>query len=115
LWQLVPPADGDFNVPTPLAVHDGLVVATENNGTRLYRFDGSGRIIPKPAGEYPDLSPDTTSPVAAHGRLFGIHLGLQCLDVRNGLKAVWHQADDTIGDYASLLADDERVLVTTVH
>ncbi len=75
LWQLVPPAEGDFNVPTPIAVDGGVVVSTENNGTRLYRFDESGRIISKPAAEFADLSPDTVSPVVTCGRVFGAHRG----------------------------------------
>src|SRR5215207_10483751 len=55
LWQLVPPTKGDFNVPTPIAVDGGVAVSTENNGTRLYRFDGSGRIVPEPAAQNADL------------------------------------------------------------
>jgi hypothetical protein len=35
LWRLVPAFDGDFNVPTPIAVDGKLLVSTENNGTRL--------------------------------------------------------------------------------
>lgn len=114
LWQLVPPTEGDFNVPTPIAVSGGVIVATENNGTRFYRFDASGRILPKAAGEFADLSPDTATPVVTHGRLFGAHQGLRCLDVQNALKSVWHRDDNTLGDYATLIADDERVLVITV-
>ena len=114
LWQFVPPTEGDFNVPTPIAVNDGIIVATENNGTRYYRFDESGRIVPKPVGEFADLSPDTATPVVTQGRVFGADQGLYCLDVQNGLKRIWHREDDTLGDYASLIADDERVLVTTL-
>lgn len=114
LWQLVPPTEGDFNVPTPIAVNGGVIVATENNGTRYYRFDKAGRILSQPAGEFADLAPDTATPVVAHGRLFGAHQGLHCLDLGNGLKPVWHRDDDTLGDYASLIADDERVLVITL-
>lgn len=114
LWQLVPPTEGDFNVPTPIAVNGGLIVATENNGTRFYRFDDAGRIVPTPVADYQDLSPDTTSPVVAGGRLFGAHLGLHCLDLNNGLKRIWHRDDDAIGDYATLITDDERVLVITL-
>ncbi len=113
LWQLVPPTPGDFNVPTPIAVDGGIILSTENNGTRLYRFDESGCIIPQPAAEFADLSPATASPVATCGRVFGAHLGLHCLDVQRGLKPLWHREDDTLGDYATLLADDERVLVLT--
>lgn len=114
LWQLVPPTEGDFNVPTPLAADGGLVVATENNGTRFYRFDAAGRINPTPVAEYQDLSPDTATPVLTNGRVFGAHLGLHCLDVQNGLKQLWRRDDDTIGDYATLIADDTRVLVITL-
>ena len=115
LWQLVPPTEGDFNVPTPIALDGGVLVSTENNGTRLYHFDESGRIIPKPVGEFADLSPDTITPVVTCGRVFGAHLGLWCLDARQGLKSVWHREDDSLGDYATLLADDERVLVITLR
>ena len=113
LWQLAPPLDGDFNVPTPIAVDGGILVSTENNGTRLYRFDESGRIVPKPAAEFADLAPDTTTPVTTCGRIFGAHRGLHCLDARQELKAVWHR-EEAFGDFATLIADDERVLVITV-
>ena len=88
LWQLVPPMEGDFNVPTPVAVDGGMIVSTENNGTRLYHFDESGRIIPRPAGEFSDLSPDTVTPMVTYGRMFEAHLNLRCLDVRKSLKPV---------------------------
>ena len=39
--------------------------------------------------------------------------GLRCLDLQNGLKTVWHWEEKALGDYATLLADDERVLVGT--
>jgi ABC-type phosphate/phosphonate transport system substrate-binding protein len=114
LWQLVPPTDGDFNVPTPVALDGGVLVATENNGTRFYRFDESGRIVPKPKAEFADLSPTTTTPVVTSGRVFGACPGLHCLDVQKGLKAVWHIDGDTLGEHATLIADDERVLVITL-
>lgn len=114
LWKLVPPMRGDFNVPTPIAVEGGLIVSTENNGTRFYRFDDSGCIVPKPAAEYANLFPDTSTPVLTGGRLFGAHLGLHCLDVNDGLKTIWNTDDRAIGDYASLIADDQRVLITTL-
>jgi ABC-type phosphate/phosphonate transport system substrate-binding protein len=114
LWQLVPPAEGDFNVPTPVAVDGAVIVSTENNGTRLYRFDDSGHIISKPAAEFADLAPTTISPVVTCGRLFGAHLGLHCLDVQKGLKKIWQRKEESLGDHATLIADDERVLVITL-
>jgi outer membrane protein assembly factor BamB/ABC-type phosphate/phosphonate transport system substrate-binding protein len=115
LWQLVPPANGDFNVPTPIAVDGGNLVSTENNGTRLYRFDELGRIVPKPVAEYADLTPDTVSPVVTCGRVFGAHPGLHCLDLHQGLKPVWHQAEAAMDNHVTLIADDERVLVITLE
>jgi outer membrane protein assembly factor BamB len=114
LWQLVPPADGDFNVPTPVAVDGGVLVSTENNGTRFYRFDDSGRIIPKPAAVYADMSPDTVSPVVTCGRVFGANPGLSCLDLRQGLKPVWHWESPVLENHLTLIADEERVLVITL-
>jgi outer membrane protein assembly factor BamB len=115
LWQLVPPVDGDFNVPTPIAVADGGIVATENNGTRLYRFDSAGRIIQKPAAQFAELSPTSTTPVITCGRLFGACPGLHCLDLRKGLQEVWHHEEDSLADYATLIADDDRVLLITLN
>jgi outer membrane protein assembly factor BamB len=115
LWQMVPPTDGDFNVPTPLAIDGGIFVATENNGARLYRFDESGQIIPRPAASFAELSPTTTTPVMTCGRVFGACPGLHCLDLRSGLKAVWHQDENALGDHATLIADGERVLVITMN
>ena len=114
LWQLVPPAEGDFNVPTPIAVDGGVIVSTENNGTRFYRFDESGRIISKPAAESTELSPNTATPVVTCGRVFGAHPGLCCLDVQTGMKPVWQREEEGLGDHATLIADDERVLVITL-
>ena len=114
LWKLVPPAEGDFNVATPVAVEDGIILSTENNGTRLYDFDASGRIIPRPAAEFADLAPNTVSPVVTCGRLFAAHHGLHCLDVRNGLKPVWRRDEEAVGDHATFIADDQRVLVMTL-
>jgi outer membrane protein assembly factor BamB/ABC-type phosphate/phosphonate transport system substrate-binding protein len=114
LWQLVPPVGGDFNVPTPIAVDGGLIVSTENNGTRLYHFDDSARIIPKPAAEFANLSPDTSTPVVTCGRVFGMRAGLHCLDVKKGLKPIWHREDESLSDYVTLIADEERVLLITL-
>jgi outer membrane protein assembly factor BamB/ABC-type phosphate/phosphonate transport system substrate-binding protein len=114
LWQLVPPVEGDFNVPTPIAFEDGVIVATENNGTRLYHFDNTGRIIQKPAAQFAELAPTSATPVSTCGRLFGACPGLHCLDLQKGLHEVWHHEEDSLADYATLIADDARVLLITL-
>ena len=46
--------------------------------------------------------------------MIGVNHGVHCLDLRQGLRRVWRWDDDALGDYAAVLADDERVLVVTI-
>jgi outer membrane protein assembly factor BamB len=115
LWRLVPPEQGDFNVPTPLVVDGKLVVATENNGTRMYGFDASGNIIAEPLATAAALAPDSATPVATRGRVFGTHQGLHCLDATRMLQPVWHLEDEQLRDHASLFASEDRVLIVTMQ
>ena len=115
LWQLAPRRPGDFNVPTPVQAADKLIISTENNGTRAFRFDASGKIDGQPLAENLDLSPDAHSPIVIGNRLFGIWERLFCLDLSDSLKALWTGSDDAFSDYASLVGSPTRVLVTTIH
>jgi len=112
LWFLFPPERGDFNVPTPVDLGGKLLVATENNRARVYDFDSTGKILPKPLAHYEDLCPDCSTPVATGGRVFGCSAGLHCLDART-LKPLWTSTDDAFQDYASLVTDGERVLIAS--
>ena len=115
LWELRPEVEGDFNVPTPVAVHGKLLVATENNGTHLYGFDGAGRIQPKPLAQNHDLMPDTSTPVVLDGMVFGCAGALYCLDLDSGLKTLWEgMTDRAYDDYVSFTAGNHRLLVSTV-
>jgi outer membrane protein assembly factor BamB len=114
LWTLTPPAEGDFNVPTPLAVDGKVLLATENNGTRLYGFGNDGKILPAPLAQYADLAPDTATPIATNGRVFGSHSGLHCLDLSDHLKPLWHEQCDAMGEHTSLFASPVRVLVVAL-
>ena len=115
LWQLVPPVQGDFNVPTPIMLNGELLVSTENNGTRLYSFNSAGRIIPTPRAHFKDLCPDTTTPVVTNGRVFGVSKErIYCLDAKT-LKQIWVLDEEGLGDHASIVADDKRVLVFTIR
>ncbi len=113
LWRLVPKEPGDFNVPTPVAVDGKLLVSTENNGTRLYGFDDQGRILPEPLAVNEDFTPDTSTPVACDGRVFGSSGQLVCLDLRNSLKLQWKCDDEPFTDYCTFIAGNGHVLVTT--
>jgi outer membrane protein assembly factor BamB len=114
LWRLVLDHPSNFNVPTPIAVGPFLLVAVDNNGTTLFRFIKTGAIDPKPVAAYAELSPDTHTPVAAGRRIFGICQGLHCLDWQAGLKPLWTGEDKAFDTYASLMASEDRLLVTTL-
>ena len=114
LWTIKPPKQ-DFNVPTPIQVGELLLVSTENSGTRLYRFKDGGEIDPKPVAANADLKPDTHTPVVIGERVFGVWNRLYCLDLKNDLKELWTNEDNVYLTYASLIATDKRLLVTTLE
>jgi outer membrane protein assembly factor BamB len=114
LWELIPELEGDYNVPTPIALDGKLMVATENNGTRLYGFGPGGRIQPKPLAQNRDLAPDASTPVVLDGLVFGCSRKLVCLDARDGLKTLWTAEDGkAFDDYVSIIGGGDRLLVTT--
>lgn len=110
-WELVPAEDGDFNVPTPVVFKGCLLVATENNGTRLYAFDDQGRIKSEPVASNLRLSPDMTTPVVIGDQLFCVDRLIYRLDLSDPLRLVWQKRDRALSDYASLIASDDRLLV----
>lgn len=113
LWSLKPPQTHDFNVPTPLPALGGLVVATENNGTRLYTFAAGGAIKPAPVRRSMDLRPVTCTPVLVDGMLWGCaDAGLFCLDAAT-FKTVWHSEDGSFLDHVNLVGAPGRVLACT--
>jgi outer membrane protein assembly factor BamB len=114
LWKLLPDKKGDYNVPTPVNVDGRLLVATENNGARLYGFDGTGRIVPTPLAENPRFAPDTSTPVAIDGLVFGCWRGLFCLDVNDLQTRYVVDEDDAFRNYAAFLAGNGHVLAVTV-
>lgn len=111
LWTIVPAAGGDFNVPTPIIWNDQLIVVTENNGCRLFRFNGDGKAIEQPAAVYSKLRSDMCTPVVVGDNLFCVKDFLYCLDLSDGLKQRWRLRDKSLGTYASLFASEDRLLV----
>lgn len=111
LWTLKPAFEGDFNVPTPVAIGDKLLVVTENNGARLYRFQPSGEIDSTPVMENRRLTPDMSSPVVVGERIFCVHRLLVCLDLSAELNEVYRQRDPALADYGAIIADDQRLLI----
>jgi len=118
LWRITPDIEGDFNVPTPIAYRGQALVATENNGARLYGFDREGGAGPQPLATHADLAPDTSTPVILDDRVFGVWGGtLFCLNAADGLEPLWTGRDRALHDYASLIASPAhggRVIIATL-
>ena len=112
LWQLAPPARDDFNVPTPLWHAGNLIVNTENNGARRYGFDAQGVIEPQPLAVYDGIASDTHTPVIVGNRLLGACGRLYCLDLNAGLAERWVGEDPAFEEYVTLIASEDRVLLT---
>ena len=114
LWEHVPREGADFNVTTPL-IHAGqLLLATENNATRLHGFLPDGKINPKPVLVNGSLAPDTCSPGIVGDRVFATAYGERyCLDLKNGLKTSWVAEDDMFFDHSNVIGGNGRVLAWT--
>lgn len=114
LWEHVPREGADFNVTTPLIHDDQLLLATENNATRLHAFLPDGKINPKPAMANGSLAPDTCSPIIVGDRVFATAYGeMYCLDLKDKLKTVWVAEDDMFYDHSNVIGGNGRVLVWT--
>ncbi|MDB5391108.1 MAG: outer rane biosis protein BamB [Planctomycetaceae bacterium] len=111
LWEVRPSRTGDFNVPTPIAVGERLFVVTENNGSRLFEFEKSGRAKPQPVATNTELSPDTSTPVVVNNLVIGCWLNLFALDLNQNLKSQVNLKGDAFRGHVSLIASDNKVLV----
>ncbi len=115
IWTITPPKKGDYNVPTPIAIMDRLLVATENNSMRLYEFANKGKAgRTKPKHQFADLAPDMVSPVVYNQMIFGCHDSyLYCLDT-NSLKLLWKARDEAYFGFVTLIAGNGRVMIMTI-
>lgn len=114
LWTLKPPSPNDFNVPTPIDVRGNLLVSTENNGTRLYRFNADGKIDPKPVAINKNLAPDTHTPVVVGDRVIGVWRRMYALDLKDGLKVTWDQSDSAFTKYAAVVATSQQAMAISL-
>ncbi len=115
LWTLLPTKKGDYNVPTPVNIDGRLLIATENSGARLHDFDERGRIRPIPVAQNRKLAPDSSTPVAIDGLLFGCFRGLLCLDLNDNLRTLYvEEGDGVFNDYTAFIGGNGRVLAITV-
>ena len=112
LWTLIPREKGDFNVPTAVPFGNEIILTSENNGTRRYRFSNEGMIERDPVAVNDDLSPDSHTPVVSGKRIFGIWDQLIAIDPED-MSTVTSSSDDAFATYGCLIASDDRLLSMT--
>jgi outer membrane protein assembly factor BamB len=111
LWEVMPKVANDFNVPTPIATAEGILLTSENNGTRMHAWTRGGTVDPVPAAEFPDLAGDSHTPILIGPYLVGVDRELCVLDVRRQLQRVGGFSDPCLKGYCSLIGSEDRVLV----
>jgi outer membrane protein assembly factor BamB len=111
LWEVTPAIKNDFNVPTPLVFDSGLVVTSENNGTRFHAWNEHGGVTSAPSAEYPDLAGDTHTPILLGKYVVGVDRGLHVLDTENQLRRIDLFNDGCLDGYCSLIGSQDRVMV----
>jgi outer membrane protein assembly factor BamB len=112
-WRRTPKHEGDFGVPSPVATEQGLLVTSENNGTRWYPWTNDGIPSEQPAAINEDLHHDSQTPVIVGNRVIGSTVGLMALDLDQGLKSIWLSEHQRLDQYVSLIASPTRVLALT--
>jgi outer membrane protein assembly factor BamB len=116
LWRHVPPRRGDFNVPTVLIDSPSensnrkLIVASENNGTRVFTFNGAGELNQEPLATARVFAPDTHTPVLIRRMVVGVHNALYALNVDDNLGTILELDDPAFESYGSIIASDNRAL-----
>ncbi|MBX3418839.1 MAG: PQQ-like beta-propeller repeat protein [Pirellulaceae bacterium] len=110
LWELVPPINGEFQVPTPVFDQGQLYVVGENNGARVFRFSNDGRPELQPVGQNSDCHPDTHSPVIMGSYLVALHHSLMVMRADN-LEIHQELDDSELSGYGSFITDGENRLL----
>lgn len=100
-------------MPTPIPLDDRRIyLVTENNNGRIHRFDEKGAIEPEFLSVQKDVGHDSNTSVASGNRIYAAEWALLCLDAGD-LHVLWTLEDDALGDYATLILGETRLLAGT--
>ena len=111
LWTHRPEYFEEFGVPSPVVLPGAVAFTGENTGVLRFPLL-AGMPAPRTSAANDLLTPDSHTPVFAGGVLLVAYEGLSGLDPAT-LAANWTIAADDVRAYASVLAADDRALVTT--
>lgn len=112
LWRISPPVTGDFGVPSAVPTPSGLLMTSENNGTRLYEYDGQ-QARSSILGQVKKIAPNSHTPVVIDQSAFVVHNKLYCLALDNKLSERWVINDRAFRGFTSLMASKEQLLALT--
>lgn len=112
LWEMEVDNSKGYIVPQPVALGEKLLVASEDEDTRLYKFDAKGKLVDLPEAESEDVAPEMATPTTAGQVVLGITEGLVCLDPKSKLKTLWIQEkEDAFYGLSHIVACKDRALV----
>ncbi len=112
VWELEVDNSKGYIVPGAVVLGEKLLVASEDEDTRLYGFDKKGRLIELPEAESEDLAPEMATPTIQGDLILGICEGLVCLDSKNKLKTLWiEENEDAFYGLSHIVAGRDRALV----
>lgn len=115
VWSVRPKEPSDFNVPSPIVVPTGIVLVSENNGTRYHQFDSTGMLQSTPSSQMFDLCGDTHTPIAIGSKIVGIHNDLFVLESNDDLKLLNRIERPEMRSHCSIIGFENRALVLTEH
>ena len=107
-WEHRPDYFEEFGVPSAVRLPGGLLFAGENTGVRRFGLDDPSG----PAAVNEFVTPDAHTPVLAGGVVLAAFEGLKGLDPAT-LEERWAVAAGDVRSYASVIASEDRTLVTT--
>lgn len=112
VWEVEVDNSKGYIVPGVVVLGEKLLVATEDEDTRLYAFDKKGKLIDLPEAENEDLAPEMATPTVQGDLVLGICEGLVCLDPKNKLKTLWiEEKEDAFYGLSHIVAARDRALV----
>jgi len=114
LWTLEVDVSKGYIVPSPVAVGGKVLLASEDEDTRLYGFKEGGKIVPAPEATNGELAPEMSTPTVAGELVLGLSQnGLICMDPANKLKTLWKDGKERafMGSVGFVVATNGRALV----
>ncbi len=105
----------DFGVPSPVQTPEGVLFSSEARGLQLFDLNDKSLSM-KPIAMANEIVPDSHTPVAIHDQLLVAFEGIRSLSLTDSvtdyLTENWNVDDPSLYQYASIIATQDRALVT---